>query len=619
MKDAMEAAYSSSNLLILVDNEEASLSEDPANAVAPPDPLIRMMSRLIAFEPSGDCNEDTVDDEKDQLMMIISALATRLVAVEAQLVKRVEPALVTDRSKLRTMEERLKSVGTTMSMLQNSFEGLEQRMQENESSGAYLSERREVGGSADIDPQVAMVAAIVKGRELWGRVCTELGQGLHAFHKNNKYYLELETRTAATSHTVMQRLEELHEQTDALLRALNPIGDVKPHQLLMSVNDPLERLLRAFDSVLKQNEEQLRGRTDHVATLWDICARVPELPKHIYEAQEFSLNLLELNISKVELKRSVEDIEKRLSLLTPASDFEATKEMLLTALQEKASMSYVDASLHKKASLTEVWKFREAIFKQIDSIKLSLKNGGLLEAGAGSSSLEESSVDRADAVYIPEERQLQQGGVLQRENSGGKAGELLSRRFDILNGQFGRVMEVLDALVTRRELEEALISVMAEVRGVRAGLIDPSLIRDKLSQKANVDDLQRLIKSLERAMGGRLDDSNEAAVVQSRCLVCDKPASSATRSPVSDYPQSQYYDKSLDAGYQGGRSRSPVLLPGHKGGIGVGLITDSCSQLEETERRKQQTSNDILVLSHTIDLPPITSVSNWYIIALRLV
>jgi hypothetical protein len=72
-----------------------------------------------------------------------------------------------------------------------------------------------------------------------------------------------------------------------------------------------------------------------------------------------------------------------------------------------------------------------------------------------------------------------------------KGSELLSRRFEILNDHFGRMMEVLDTLVARKELEDALLTVMGEVKQLKAAIVEPVHLREKLAQKANVDDLNK--------------------------------------------------------------------------------------------------------------------------------
>jgi hypothetical protein len=149
--------------------------------------------------------------------------------------------------------------------------------------------------------------------------------------------------------------------------------------------------------------------------------------------------------------------------------------------------------------------------------------------------------------------------------------------------------------------------VMAELRVVKAGLIDPAHIKEKLASKANAVDMARLVRALEKAMGGRIEDEGEAAAVQIKCLVCDKPVTSISRSPVSQQSHVQYtapstfYDKGDDGLARGSRSR--------------GRLQGSSMTDELHSRSNANTAESLEVLSHIIDLPllgPASSGSEKY-------
>ena len=394
-------------------------------------------------------------------------------------------------------------------------------------------------------------------------------------NQHNKYYLELEAREAGES-TLMQSLESLHEETNTLVHALNPVGDVKPNDLLQMTHSMLDRLTAGFDGILEQYEGV--ERKESVIVLADFWSRCPELPRHITEAVALSTQLLDMSIDKIRLRRRIENIEARLDTLAGKDELEASRESLWNELASKSNRAEVEALVGKKASLGEIWKFREAIFKQLDAIKMAIKSGGSLAEPSTEDDINE------DTVYVGDLRKSES-----KERRLSKGGELLSKRFEVLNDHFGRVMEVLETLVSRKELEGALMNVMTEMRGLKSIIIEPALIREKLAQKANTEDLQRLVRSLERALGGRLDEIGEAAAV--RCLVCDHPVSSATKSPLSHYcqPVATFYDKE-----RSDRRTSPLRGASRGRGSPESISTDD-------QRR------DVQVLTHTLDLPAISA------------
>ena len=375
----------------------------------------------------------------------------------------------------------------------------------------------------------------------------------------------------------MQALEGLHEETNNLVQALNPIGDYKPSELLQAVHAMMDRLTLRFDLVLDRYEGVERSET--VVVLADFWSRCPELPRHIAEATSLSVQLLDTTIDKIRLQRRIEAIEGRLESLASKEELEVSQASLWTELSTKSNKLEVEALVGKKASLGEIWKFREAIFKQLDAIKLAIKSGGSL----AESSTEDEMND--DSVYIGDIRKSES-----KERRLSKGGELLTKRFEVLNEHFGRVMEVLDTLVSRKELEGALMNVMTEMRGLRSTIVEPAQIREKLAQKANSEDLQRLVRSLEKALGGRIDEIGEAAAV--RCLVCDHPVSSATRNPLSHYcqPVATYYDKDKND------SHNSTLR-----GPSRGRVSPEPAGTPEAKLR------DVQVLSHTLDLPAISA------------
>ena len=394
--------------------------------------------------------------------------------------------------------------------------------------------------------------------------------------QHNKYYLELEAREAGES-TLMLALESLHEETNSLVQALSPIGDVKPNDLLQATHSKLDKLTAGFDGILERYEGV--ERRESVIVLADFWTRCPELPRHIAEAIALSTQLLDMGIDKIRLRRRIESIEARLETLASKDELEESRASLWSELSSKSNRAEVEALVGKKASLGEIWKFREAIFKQLDAIKVAIKSGGSL----AEPSTEDDTND--DLVYVGDLKKSES-----KERRLSKGGELLSRRFEVLNDHFGRVMEVLDTLVSRKELEGALTNVMTEMRALKTTIVEPGIIREKLAQKANAEDLQRLVRSLEKALGGRLDEIGEAAAV--RCLVCDHPVSSASRSPISHYcqPVATFYDKD-----KSDTRGSPLRGAARgRGSPELGFATDD-------QRR------DMQVLSHTLDLPAITA------------
>jgi hypothetical protein len=184
---------------------------DPA---MPGDPLLRHLSRSLDLYGSQDSDNDDEHDDANrvegQLVLVTAALVSRTVALEQTVAQRLEPRIASSSKALvgveRTVEgltEQVAGLTSVVDSLRSTVETLEQRVLVLAQDGAPGSpaisspmttpQRAMRKEREPVDAATALATNLnnnlAKARELWSRVCTEIGQALHAFHKVSRRYL----------------------------------------------------------------------------------------------------------------------------------------------------------------------------------------------------------------------------------------------------------------------------------------------------------------------------------------------------------------------------------------------------------------------------------------------
>ena len=168
-------------------NSELRLEELPGH------PLLRHMSRSLDLARSGDSE---VDDH-EELYRVTAALLSRIVQLESKLSERVEPELVAGSAAIAKadagiaeLSSAVNELGSKVDSLRGAVESLEHRLmvvaEERAPSpvaSPVNSPVRAVRQREVFDPSTILANNLGRVRELWLRVCTELGHVLHAFHK----------------------------------------------------------------------------------------------------------------------------------------------------------------------------------------------------------------------------------------------------------------------------------------------------------------------------------------------------------------------------------------------------------------------------------------------------
>ena len=100
------------------------------------------------------------------------------------------------------------------------------------------------------------------------------------------------------------------------------------------------------------------------------------------------------------------------------------------------------------------------------------------------------------------------------------------KKFEALYRDFQDLKLFTKKFVPRDEVNEAMQSVLQEVKTVKVNSVSLANFNAALKSKADDNQVQRLITALRGAMGNL--EARSSAVGYLRCLICDKPVNSVT-------------------------------------------------------------------------------------------
>jgi len=186
----------------------------------------------------------------------------------------------------------------------------------------------------------------------------------------------------------------------------------------------------------------------------------------------------------------------------------------------------------------------------------------------------------------------------------------LLTRFEVLSHQIAKVQINCESFVLREEVHDALKAVVEELRQLKKSTVNYTLFTESLKTKADVIEVERVIKTIANAVGDlniteNLSNAAAAAAIHAKCLICDKPV-------ITNRPKTAAVGKSRDANAVVVSSSTPLLgyskMMDHtdqRGNDPDGMFNRLTSKNDKVNRNERlRISADLNILRTTIDPLP---------------
>ncbi|KAJ1396817.1 hypothetical protein B484DRAFT_262909, partial [Ochromonadaceae sp. CCMP2298] len=100
----------------------------------------------------------------------------------------------------------------------------------------------------------------------------------------------------------------------------------------------------------------------------------------------------------------------------------------------------------------------------------------------------------------------------------------LLTRFDVLGRQQLELHAYCASFVPRDEVHEAMKAVIGEVKALKRTAVTQGLFRESLKAKADITEVERIVKTITEAVGDlNINSADASAAIHAKCLICDKP------------------------------------------------------------------------------------------------
>ena len=413
-------------------------------------------------------------------------------------------------------------------------------------------------------------------------------------------FLEVKDDEDATLKTAEPELELLLEEAKKINEFdISLISDENDEDL-----EKLPKELKVFKSI-----SSMQAR-DHTY----------QMQLYLFDACEISDKVLNLCVPQKALQRRVNELEK----LKELNDFRdrviADTTKLQGLVDTKVDMEQYTESMTKKASLADMTMLRDSLFSKMEGVAAS--SGKMAYAAAGGS-----------------------GSVNDDEMKD------LSERFLLLANQFDDIRSEQPHLIRREEVEEALSSLVGEVKVIKAKFVDRSLFDEQMKIKADQTELRALANALTHSVGELKNKTQELQLHQlegmsqlnsvsgndsgelmeesigsmsmssrigggialqtTRCLVCDRLVDPLEeKSRPSTQPNKR----------RTARNKVRASSPQTQMDLSMGSVhsIDSVGS-ELTSKKKNKASHELYILKQSLDLPPITADTKSQVLSLSSV
>jgi hypothetical protein len=182
-------------------------------------------------------------------------------------------------------------------------------------------------------------------------------------------------------------------------------------------------------------------------------------------------------------------------------------------------------------------------------------------------------------------------------------------RLDLLVKQFKDLQDGCNLFVPREEVHEAMQAVLHEVKLVKLNSVNVNRFKAGLESKADAQEVQKLVVTLNTAVGDMMG-TNVTAAGKAKCLLCDKPVGSVVNHVEKRLRRGDHSRSRSPDGRDAGGSSSLV-----DGSIASGSTrpTSQSSPSRQQQQQQQQSkivhekvakiTSEITVLRSSIDLP----------------
>ena len=332
----------------------------------------------------------------------------------------------------------------------------------------------------------------------------------------------------------------------------------------------------------------------------------------------FSAKLLDMGVPTMKLQKRIESLELHERLLASESKLKSELLAVSDKLNGKVEDDVIYADLNQKAAHTDLLELRDALFKQIEQVRIA------------------TNVANDSASHAAAGKFIGNAGPTTSGASHAVVAEM-QERFDLLYKHFEDMRGQTSAYIERTEVEEAMTSLVGEVKLLKANYVDRSTFTNQMDLKAEKVELSKLVDGLSLTVGELAEKSTEvglfeasvssqrsqqqlqqvasierrntsnnadatlprhtelyrpntAAIMAARCLVCDKLVDDSVR-PLTQPSRRMLASKE--------RATSPVPNLNF-GNSSMGMSADSLSPNMSRNLR------EIMVMSNSMDLPPIS-------------
>ena len=354
-----------------------------------------------------------------------------------------------------------------------------------------------------------------------------------------------------------------------------------------------------------------------------------QMQSYMLDACEASDKVLNLCVPQKALQRRVDELEKLEELHSFKERVIADTTNLRSLIDTKVDSEQNTEAMTKKASLADVTILRDSLFSKMEGVAaLAGKNSFSVSSGSGNDD---------------EMRDL-------------------SERFSLLANQFEDIRCEQPHFIRREEVEEALSSLVGEVKVIKSKYVDQASFDEQLRSKAAQSELRALANALNHSVGELKNKTQELilheiegmsrmsqmsqmnsvggglgngslgnfsgellegsmgsmsshsrigggiALQTTRCLVCDRLVD-----PLEEKSRPSTQPNKRRTARNRARASSPQI------DLSMGSMHSLDSVRSELPSKNLKASHELYILKQSLDLPPITTDTKSQVLSLNSV
>ena len=360
------------------------------------------------------------------------------------------------------------------------------------------------------------------------------------------------------------------------------------------------------------------------------------LKEVLFEAAKSSVPIIDERVDKITLRRRIEKIEGE-AVHKKDIDFVSKKQEEMSArMKDLTSKEEMGRVMGKTAKKTDLQRFRDVMFQRLDLNENEIQSLNTIVEEHWEHTIHDDADIHALAFSSDSSGNKLVGksteygnqragspnvsfGNAPRFGGGGASSEEvkeMSTRVDLIFNQFKDLQTTCEAFIPREEVQEALKATLYELKLLKMNTINVNKFNEEIEKKADYDEMKSLMEVLSSALGD-LMGKNVSAAAKSRCLLCDKPVSSAARESRgrSSSPSRPHGDRDSP-------NRSPLEMANNnrydheeassRPGTSQPRLSSSKSASvlptpKDAARAKARITSEVTLLKNSMELPAIDS------------